>query len=123
MFTLDTNAVIYHLKGQLVNTSVVQEAFDGDAPVYVSVITQLELLSFPSLTDAEASRIEELLAAVALIPVDSQIARLAASVRRVHRVGVSDSVIAATALFTGSILLTRNVRDFMKVKGLSVRRI
>lgn len=91
--------------------------------MYVSVITQLELLSFPSLTDAEASRIEELLAAVALIPVDSQIARLAASVRRVHRVGVSDSVIAATALFTGSILLTRNVRDFMKVKGLSVRRI
>ncbi|MBI2622974.1 MAG: type II toxin-antitoxin system VapC family toxin [Candidatus Liptonbacteria bacterium] len=123
VYTLDTNAVIYYLKGEFASASAAREVFEGDAPVYVSVITQLELLSFPSLTDAEASRIEELLATIALIPVDSQIARLAAGVRRAYRIGVSDSVIAATALFTGSTLLTRNVRDFMKVKGLSVRRM
>ena len=67
--------------------------------------------------------IEELLATISVIPVDSHIARLAALVRRRHRLKVPDSVIAATAMFTGSRLLTRNARDFRKIPGLTVLKI
>jgi predicted nucleic acid-binding protein len=36
---------------------------------------------------------------------------------------VPDSTIAATAMFTGSTLLTRNTRDFEKVPQLSLLKI
>jgi len=43
--------------------------------------------------------------------------------RRQYRLKVPDSVIAATALFTGSTLLTRNTRDFRRIPNFSVLRV
>ena len=40
-----------------------------------------------------------------------------------HRLKLADSAIAATALFTGTKLLTRNTRDFKNVFNLAVQRI
>jgi predicted nucleic acid-binding protein len=86
-------------------------------------LTELELFADPNLSTEEESLIEELLATISVIPVDSRIARLAALVRRDYRLKVPDSVIAATALFTGSKLLTRNHRDFRKVSRLTTVKI
>ena len=36
---------------------------------------------------------------------------------------VPDSIIAATAMFTGITLLTRNTRDFRKISNLGIRKI
>ena len=66
------------------------------------------------LTSDEESLIENLLATVHHTG-DSDMARLAALVRRCYRIKVPDSIIAATAMFTGSTLLTRNTRDFRKI--------
>ena len=64
-----------------------------------------------------------MLEAVSVIPLDSRIARAAGALRRLYRIGIADSAIAATALFTGSAVLTRNARDFEKVPNLPVVRI
>ena len=92
-------------------------------PVYVSAVTELELLAYSGLSPEEESSIEELLATISVIPVDSRIARLAALVRRHYRLKVPDSVIAATAMFTGSRLVTRNTRDFRKIPSLALFKI
>src|SRR5262245_27568208 len=60
---------------------------------------------------------------VSIIAVDSRIARLAALARKSDALKVPDSVIAATAMFTGSTLITRNTRDFRRVQNLSVLKI
>jgi len=60
---------------------------------------------------------------VVTIPIDSRLARIAGFFRRQHKLKIPDSVIAATALLTGTILITRNVRDFMKIKNLSLRNV
>ena len=52
------------------------------------------------------------------IPVDRSIAEEAGRIRRTTRVKLPDALIAATALVTGSKLMTRNVRDFRKVEGV-----
>ena len=91
--------------------------------IYVSAVTETELFSFPSLTEEEAERIETLLRTISIIPLDSQIARVAANIRRTHRVELPDSVVAATALFTGSTLLTRNTQDFKKIPTLRLQAI
>jgi len=123
VYTLDTNAILYYLKDDNNAVTILRGVFAQSSPVYVSAVTELELLAFSNLTSDEESLIENLLATVAIIPVDSHIARLAALVRRRYRIKVPDSIIAATAMFTGSTLLTRNTRDFRMVSNLVIRKI
>ncbi len=123
MYTLDTNAIIYYLKDDAHTTSELNRIFALEKPIYISAITEIELFGFPNLTKKEEILIQELLQTLAVIPVDSRIARIAGTLRRKYGLKLPDSAIAATALFTGSILLSRNVKDFQKVPDLSLRRI
>jgi predicted nucleic acid-binding protein len=94
-----------------------------NVPVYISVMTEAELFAFPHLSDEEAERIEQFLKTVSIIPMDSQIARMTAVVRKTYQLKIADSVIAATALFTGTGVVTRNTQDFQKVPHLLVEEI
>ncbi len=123
MYTLDTNTILYYLQDDPDVVSSLRKIFSHNVPLYVSAITELELFAFSNLSASEETLIEELLATVAVIALDSRIARLGAFIRRQHRLKVPDSVIAATALFTGSTLLTRNTRDFRRVPNLSLLRV
>ena len=123
MYTLDTNTIVYYLKDDTEAVTVLRGIFGQSSPVYISAVTELELFAFANLSSDEESLIEELLATLSIIPLDSRIARLAALVRRHYRLKVPDSVIAATAMFTGSTLVTRNTRDFRKVANLTLRKI
>ena len=92
--------------------------------MYVSTITELELFSYSALTDDDAEKIEDLLASSVVVPVDSRVARAAATLRQ-ERPGLRtpDSAIAAMALLTHTIFLTRNVRDFDGIPGLRIQEI
>lgn len=124
MFVFDTNAVIYYLEKEPAVVSLLNDIFFSVPyrPLIASV-TELELFSSPSLTPADIAEIDLLLASLVIIPLESQIARIGARIRREHRLKTADSIIAATALFTHSTLLTRNTRDFKKISGLVVRGI
>jgi len=60
---------------------------------------------------------------VAVIPVDSRIARIAGQIRRIYKLNIADSTIAAAAMFTGTTLLTRNTQDFKKIPNISLHKI
>lgn len=120
MYTLDTNAIIYYLKNDSHAVDTLEEVVVTGAPVFISTITELELLSLSTLDAKEEKAIEKFLLTLSHIPVDSRIARISAALRRTYLFKTPDSIIAATALFTGSSLLTRNVKDFQKVDNLHV---
>jgi predicted nucleic acid-binding protein len=67
--------------------------------------------------------IDDLLQAVSLVPPVSKIARAAGRIRGTYGLKLADSLIATTALYTGSTLLTRNVRDSKKIPPLSLQAI
>jgi len=48
---------------------------------------------------------------------------IAGSLRRQHNIKTADSIVAATALFTGTTLITRNIRDFQKIPNLILRKV
>src|SRR3990167_3356968 len=122
-FTFDTNAIIYYLKGDKKVSNPIEEILNENPSIYISTITEVELFGFPKITDIEAYQIEKILETVSIIPLDSKIARMAARIRQLYKLKTADSVIAATALFTSSILVTRNVKDFLKVTDLQVKLI
>ena len=120
MYTLDTNAIIYYINEDLAVLQVLEDILAQDVPLYVSTVTELELFSLSTLTLEDETRIEEVLSTtVRIIPLISSIARIAGDLRRLYpRLRMADSAIAATALFTNSTLITRNVRDFQRIDGL-----
>lgn len=124
MYTLDTNAIIYFLKGEASAVDAIRPILSQDSPVYISTITELELFSYASLTEEDEEKIEFALSMVRIEPLTSHIARIAGDLRRLYsRLATPDSAIAATALFTRSTLITRNTRDFRRIDELSVMPI
>ncbi len=123
MLTLDTNALIYYLKADVVATEVIRSAFEAYTPMFVATVTELELFSLPTITPEEVAEANRVLLTLSIIPLDSQIARIGAQLRREYRLKTPDSIIAATALLTHSTVLTRNVKDFKKIAHLSVQAI
>ena len=120
MYTLDTNAIIYYLGKDESVRVYIDAALQSGAPLYVSAVTVAELFRYPALTTEEASNIVAFLSVCSVINLDSSLAQQAGAIGRTYDVKLADSIIAATALFTGSALLTRNARDFRRVNGLQV---
>lgn len=122
-FTFDTNAIIYYLKGDKKASNYIDEILRSNPSIYISTITEVELFGFSRMTEIEANQIEKILETISIIPLDSRIARMAARIRQIYKLKTADSVIAATALFTGSVLVTRNGKDFAKVTDLQIKSI
>lgn len=89
--------------------------------LYLSTIVETELLSFSGWTAREEAEVKEFLDENFItIPFDRRVARLAAELRKESKVKLPDAGIAATALFTKTPLVTRNIKDFRTVKGLQL---
>ncbi len=52
------------------------------------------------------------------IMIDAEIKALAIKIRRSYRLKLPDAIIAATALYLGLPLITRNVKDFTNILEL-----
>ncbi|TSC74579.1 MAG: hypothetical protein G01um101433_1048 [Parcubacteria group bacterium Gr01-1014_33] len=117
-FTLDTNILIYYAKGDAACIEFMNANLEKDALILPTIVT-VEFLAFPVLTLQERELFLTLLLKFRTVALDTQIAFLAADIRK-NKVKLGDSVIAATALFTHTALATRNLRDFKKIKELTL---
>ena len=123
MYTLATSAVIYYLSGESKAAALIAGVLANQGILYVPTVVRLELLSKSDITKDEYTTIASFLTECRQVHLDDSIADIAADVRRLYKIKTPDSIIAATALFTGSTLLTRNVRDFKRVTDLRVEMI
>ena len=113
---LDSNILIYFSKpgGEFLARWV------GDPAAAASIVSQIEALGFPELTQRESEAIEQALQSLPAYPVTDAIAKQAIALRRQRRMKLGDAIIAATALAIGAELVTRNVDDFRHIAGLRV---
>jgi tRNA(fMet)-specific endonuclease VapC len=134
MHLLDTDTLTYLHAGHRRVVRRLRELDDPD--VGTTIITKIELLrgrfefmlkaaSGTDLLRAQQmlTRTEELLAQIWVVPLDEAAAvefdRLRAA-RRVRQIGRADLLIASIALAQRATLVTRNVRHFQQVPGLTV---
>jgi predicted nucleic acid-binding protein len=113
---LDSNIVIYAARpehGHL-RTLIAERA-----PA-VSVVTRIEVLGYHRLQPNDRSALGALFDVMDVLPLTDDVASRAILLRQQKRIGLADSVIAATALATGRTLVTRNLRDFEWIPGLDV---
>ena len=123
MYTLDTNVIIYFLKGDLKVKKFLNEEISKGSRFFISAITEAELFGYPALANEEALKIEEMLKTISIIPIDSQIAKLSGFFKRKYKISLPDAIVAATSYQTNTTLITRNIKDFKKIREISVSYI
>jgi len=110
---LDTNIVLYLLGGDKTLAAMLD-----DKEVYVSFITEMELLSYKNLTAGEENRINAFLADAIVIEMTIPIKLKAIEIRKATGMKLPDSIIAASCLQMDTPLLTAD-GGFKKVKSLN----
>ena len=112
---LDTNVALYLVGGQL--SSPLPEGDYG-----VSVITEMEMLAWPSLTTLEEVKVRSFLATITVCELTPTIRATAVRLRRAERLKLPDAIICATAIEHGAELWTNDER-LQRVPGLVCRQV
>lgn len=108
---LDSDVFIDHLRGAC--------SIDSIAPPHRahSVMTRVELFAGHDPQHV----LRDLLGGSLEIALSSGIAELAGDIRSAFGIAAPDAIIAATAIATHRVLVTRNIRHFGRVTGLRIR--
>ncbi len=109
---LDTNVVLYFLAGRL------REPLP-QVNIYISVITEIELLSYPLLSVESESEINDFLADVTIVDLSKHIKQTAISLRSQHRLKLPNAIIVATASYLNAELLTNDIK-LLNIPEISV---
>jgi len=112
---LDTNIILYLLGGHLAEPLPKGNSF-------VSVITEIELLSYPDLDRQTEQKIRDFLAQLTLINLDEPIKTKAIQLRRQYTLKLPDAIIVATALTLNVPLFSNDLR-LNRISDLDCRQL
>ena len=118
-YLIDTNVVIDYLANNFSHKQLLFLDSVIDNQPIISVINKIELLGF----NTDKNILSNLVAVVSaswVYPLDEIVIHETIRIRKANKIKLPDAIIAATAIVTGAVLLTRNDSDFKNVKGLSV---
>jgi predicted nucleic acid-binding protein len=118
MMLLDSNIVIYAAQS---GYDELRRWIAGLRPApAISAIRYVEVLGYHKLTEAERTMLEGSFASAMVLPIGDEVLTKAVRLRQTRKMSLGDALVAATALVHGRTLVTRNVRDFEWIPGLSV---
>lgn len=90
---LDTNIILYLLNGD----ETLAELLD-EKQLYISVITELELLTYKGITNEEDIIIKDFVSQCKTININSSIKQETIRIRKTFNMKLPDSIIIATAI-------------------------
>lgn len=111
---LDSNILIYSVRAEF---SALREFLVTDR-FSVSTISLVEVLGYHRWVASELVELEAMIEEYTAFAITAEIIDRAIKLRRIRKMGLGDSIIAATALIHGKVLVTANVKDFQWIDGL-----
>ena len=109
----DTNALIYLLSGDSCMKPYLSKH------IGLSVVSEMELLSFPGITPAEEQRIRLLIHDCSVFFLTENIKNKAVILRHTYKIKLPDAIIAATAIENNLPLITAD-REFNQLAELDL---
>ncbi|NES22438.1 MAG: type II toxin-antitoxin system VapC family toxin [Symploca sp. SIO3E6] len=114
-YLIDTNIFIL-----LFNNRLQEPIPEGD--LSYSVITEIELLSFPNLSEEDEALIQQNLALLQRVAIEREVAQKAILLRRKYRLKTPDAIIVASAWIMNAVLLT-NDRKLNNVSEIQTKSL
>lgn len=111
---VDTNIILYLLSGDQLVAEILNEK-----QIYISFITELELLSFKELTKSEHQKISEFISECTIIDINPSIKKQSVSLRKKYTLKLPDAIVVATSEFLNIPLITADAR-LKKVKEIDL---
>ncbi|MDP2041377.1 MAG: type II toxin-antitoxin system VapC family toxin [Algoriphagus sp.] len=119
--------------GYLIDSNIISDYFSENLtqdfldfldPIFekspcLSIISQIELLSWKADQSIE-SLIQEFISDSRVFELSQEIISTCIAIRRNYSIKTPDAIIAATAIVEDLVLITKNIRDFSKIKGLRI---
>ena len=127
MYLLDTNIIIYSLKGHTaVNRNLRSHLHD---PMHISVVTLMELYygAYKSQkVESNITKIRALESTIEIIPVGEEMVYILGIYKaKLERAGTPlddfDLIVAACAMTHNLILVTNNTKQFKRIEGLKTQ--
>gem|GEM_PF-78041 len=112
-FLLDTNIVLYLLSGD----KTIADIINGKQ-LYISFITELELLGYPELSQSEKKQIQTFIDECSIINITEKIKERTIEIRQSYKTKLPDSIIAATSDYLSVPLLTSDT-GFRKIQNVN----
>jgi predicted nucleic acid-binding protein len=111
---VDTNIFLYLLKGN----NTLEEILQGKN-IYVSFITELELIGFKNISAKEEKQIKALLSDCLVVNMNNIIKERYVALRKKYNLKLPDAIIAATAIASNIPLITAD-KQFGTIKELNL---
>jgi predicted nucleic acid-binding protein len=117
-FLLDTNTIVHYFRHDipevganwLISIILVERC--------VSVLTKIEFLGWQPPTIEEQEDAERFMDSCKILPLTNEIIDKTIEIRRTYKLKTPDAIIAATALVHNLTLISRNDKDFQRIKKL-----
>lgn len=120
MYLLDSNTIIDYLAAKLPSASMLKMHDIVNGGLFISLISQIEVLGFNTGRADVDSRNEAFIELAEILTVSSEVVQQTIAIRKKHKIKLPDAIIAATAMVHNFTLLTRNSSDFKKIEGLEM---
>jgi predicted nucleic acid-binding protein len=118
-YLIDTNSVIDYLANKLTPSGMNFLNNVIDAVPNISIITRIEVLGF-NAPDKHYRTLTNFMDDSIILNLDNTTAAKSIEIRKVHKIKLPDTIIAATAVVHNFTLITRNISDFRNIEGLRV---
>ena len=113
-FLLDTNTVLNLLNGD----STLADLLEGKT-LYLSFISEIELLGYNKITSKETQLIKSFINECLIIDINNEIKKETIVLRSKYGIKLGDSIIASTSIYLGFPLVTSD-KGFSKIKELDL---
>ena len=111
---LDTNIALYLLAGD----ETIAELLHGKT-LFISFVTELELLAYKDISEEELRRINNFLNDVTIIDINSGIKNIVVELRKSYKVKLPDAIIAGSSSHLNFPLITAD-KDLSKLAELNI---
>ena len=111
-YLIDTNIVLYLMKGDKTLAEILHHQ-----KIYLSFISELELLGYRNLSEKDLMHIENFISDCVVIDINQEIKRITIDLRRKSHLKLPDCIIAATSIYLNVPFLTADA-DFKSVDDL-----
>lgn len=111
---LDTNIILYLLGGNKNLFSILNEM-----ELFVSIISEIELLGFKGLSQNDKKKINIFLSECTIVPLNTEVKDICIAIKQKDKSKTPDAIIAATALFLQIPLITAD-KEFEKIDNLDL---